>query len=116
MKNIFHVKLMEILQLAQPDVVRTVYLLVWTGTRQLFFLFPAFEHGENMIWAFCNAICWHSFFRKVMREEQQRILLRTSLQKRLWLSCQLSKLKLCSSQKCLFRLTSKRKMRAGQGV
>jgi len=30
---------MEILQLAQPDVVRTVYLLVWTGTRQLFFCF-----------------------------------------------------------------------------
>lgn len=36
MKNIFHfqlcVRLMEILQLAQADVVRTVYLLVWTGT------------------------------------------------------------------------------------
>lgn len=101
-------KLCNMLRLVQFGAV---HLLVWTGTRETVFLFPVFESSAKAIRAFCSLR--HSFFRKATREEQQRIL---PARKRLWLPCQLSKLKLCPSQKCLFRLTSKRKMRAGQGV
>lgn len=102
-----HVRLMGVLQRAPMYLA----LRVWGTDRSAAMLFVSCTCArESLSWALCGAACRRSVCRKVIREEQQRPLRRTSLQKRLRSSCQLPKLKLCSSQKCLFRLTSKRKL------